>query len=69
MEIQRKACRRTITVRDMQRMTGLGRTSIYKLIRKNEIDTVRIGRRRLIIEESLDALISRSTVKEGIKNG
>jgi excisionase family DNA binding protein len=36
---------------------GLGRSLIYRLIREEKIQTVKIGGRRLVLRESLDALL------------
>jgi excisionase family DNA binding protein len=35
------------------RMLGLGRTKVYELIKQGKLDTVRVGRRRLIVVESI----------------
>jgi excisionase family DNA binding protein len=45
------------TVDDACRITGLGRTKIYELISDGTLKTVRLGRRRLVIFESLEALL------------
>lgn len=47
----------TATVRDACGMTGLGKTKLYQLIGEGKVDTVTIGRRRLIKVESLKALL------------
>lgn len=39
---------------------GIGRTKLFELIRSKELDSIQIGRRRLITIESIDALIARS---------
>lgn len=38
-------------------MTGLGRTKIYELIGDGQLTTTTIGRRRLVIVQSLLALV------------
>jgi len=38
---------------------GLGRWSIYKLIRQNRLKTVTIGRRRLVTQAAILAFISK----------
>lgn len=37
---------------------GLGRTTIYKLISENQLETIKIGRRTLIKTASIRALIN-----------
>lgn len=36
-----------------------GRSTVYKLIEAGELETVNIGRRRLVVAESVDAYIAR----------
>ena len=36
-----------------------GRTTVYKLIESGELETVNIGRRRLVVAESVDAYVAR----------
>jgi excisionase family DNA binding protein len=51
---QRLAC----TIAEACEATGLGRTKIYELIGAGYLDTTTIGRRRLVLVRSLQALIS-----------
>jgi len=39
-------------------MCSIGKTTLYKLIAEKKIETVAIGRRRLIVYSSLEALAS-----------
>jgi excisionase family DNA binding protein len=48
----------TVTVATALRMTQLGRTKLYELIGSGRIETVKIGRRRLIHLSSLYQLVS-----------
>lgn len=41
------------------RMLGIGKTKLYELIAEGELETIRIGRRTLILQASIDALIQR----------
>jgi excisionase family DNA binding protein len=41
------------------RMLDIGKTKLYELIADGELETSRIGRRTLILRQSIDALISR----------
>ena len=45
------------TVDDACRITGLGRTKIYELIGEGKLRTKTIGRRRLVIYASIEALM------------
>lgn len=38
---------------------SVGRTKFLELLAAGEIETVRIGRRRLVVAESLDAYVAR----------
>ena len=48
----------TITVENALRVSGLGRTKLYELINKGTIKTITVGRRRLVVYASLEALAS-----------
>jgi excisionase family DNA binding protein len=48
-----KAC----TIREACHVTGLGKTSIYELINQGKLQSVAIGRRRLVLVESIEALL------------
>lgn len=50
--------RRLLSVRDVTAATGLGRTRVYEEFR-NGLPSVRVGRRRLIRTEDLEAWLSR----------
>lgn len=49
--------RLTCTVAEACKATGLGRTKIYELIGDGRVTTTTVGRRRLIIVQSLLALV------------
>jgi excisionase family DNA binding protein len=49
------------TVNDTCRVTGLGRTKVYELIRAGKLKTVTIGRRRLVLYSSIEELIHRAS--------
>ena len=50
--------RLTCTVPEALRATGLGRTKLYELIGQESLRTLKIGRRRLIVVESLLSLVT-----------
>jgi excisionase family DNA binding protein len=45
------------TVDDTCHITGLGRTKVYELIGQGRLTAIAIGRRRLILMESIEALL------------
>ena len=47
----------TVSVMAAAEALGLGRTSIYMLIRQNRIETIKIGRRTLLTTSSLRRLL------------
>jgi excisionase family DNA binding protein len=47
-----------VTVQSACRLTGLGKSSIYELIKDGKLSTTNIGRRRLIRFSSLEELIA-----------
>jgi hypothetical protein len=49
----------TAPVREFSRISGLGTTSIYKLLNDGEIESVTSGRRRLILIESYHRYLDR----------
>lgn len=48
----------TVTIADALSLSGLGRTKLYELINDGMLETVKIGRRRLIKMESLERLLT-----------
>jgi predicted DNA-binding transcriptional regulator AlpA len=46
----------TITIDNGLKLSGLGRTKFYQLINEGTIKTITIGRRRLVVYSSLEAL-------------
>ncbi len=48
----------TIGVNDTARALGCGRTHVYRLISEGKIDTILLGRRRLVKTESLFNLVN-----------
>jgi excisionase family DNA binding protein len=51
----------TVTVPAAIKYSGLGRTKLYELVAKGEVDSVRIGTRRLIVFASLKARLTNNT--------
>lgn len=48
----------TATINDTAKALGLGRTSIYSLIREGRLEAIKMGRRTLIKVESIHRLIA-----------
>lgn len=49
----------TCTIPEACEVTSLGRTKLYELIGKGQLDTITIGRRRLVVVRSLLKLFGR----------
>jgi len=47
----------TVTVSMARKLSGLGTTTLWALIKKHELETVSVGRRRLIVYRSLEKLL------------
>ncbi len=47
-----------VTITTARKITGLGNTTVWKLISEGRLDTVSVGRRRLILYASLEKLLS-----------
>jgi hypothetical protein len=54
----------TVTVREAERLSGLGKVSLYKLMNNGVLMSRMIGRRRLIEYSSLEALLIGRTPEE-----
>ena len=49
----------TLTLHAARRLSGLGRTKLYQLMGDGRLESICVGRRRLIRYASLEALLSR----------
>jgi excisionase family DNA binding protein len=47
-----------VTIPVARKISGLGNTTVWKLIAEKKLATVRVGRRRLITYESLERLLT-----------
>jgi excisionase family DNA binding protein len=48
------------TVKGAADMIGIGRTKIYELINDGKLETIKIGRRRLVKTDSIRALVDQA---------
>jgi len=48
----------TVTVTTAKKISGLGSTTIWSLIKEAKLETVRVGRRTLVTFRSLEALLA-----------
>ena len=48
----------TVTVATARKLSGLGNTTLWGLIKDRKLDTVHVGRRTLITFRSLEALLA-----------
>jgi hypothetical protein len=54
----------TVTVATARRISGLGNTTIWALIKARRLETVHVGRRTLVTFRSLEALLDPSLQPE-----
>jgi excisionase family DNA binding protein len=54
----------TVNVRQASRLSGLGRSTLWKMIRSGVLNSVMVGHRRLIVFASLEALLLGRTPEE-----
>ena len=50
-----------VTIKRARALSGLGHTTLWKLISDGELETARVGRRRLVIYRSLERLLQPPT--------
>jgi excisionase family DNA binding protein len=50
--------RLTLTIEDAARLLGIGRGSAYEAARRGEIPVIRVGRRLLVPQEGLAAMLA-----------
>jgi excisionase family DNA binding protein len=55
----------TVTVAAARKISGLGNTTIWGLIKQGKLEAVRIGRRTLITFRSLEALLAPAHTGQG----
>jgi excisionase family DNA binding protein len=48
----------SVTVATARKLSGLGNTTLWRLIKERQLETVRVGRRTLITFRSLEALLA-----------
>lgn len=58
---------RTISVPEAARVLSIGRTKLYQLLNADEIRTIKIGNRRLVLASDVDAFVARALSKVGAR--
>lgn len=59
-----------ITPKRAAQLLGVGRTFVYaELLAKGRLESIKLGRRRLILRESLAAFIARERDRQAAENG
>jgi excisionase family DNA binding protein len=58
-----KALPLTLTLQDALGVCGLGRTKFYELIKNGKIQSIRVGKRRLIVYASLKTFLEQGDEK------
>jgi excisionase family DNA binding protein len=46
-----------VTIGDTRRLTGLGNTTVFQLIKQGTLKSIKVGRRRLVIYNSIKDLL------------
>lgn len=54
----------SVTVQEARQLTGLSRTTLYKLFSKGKLKPRKVGKRTLILTAELDAFVSSLPTKE-----
>ena len=49
----------TVTIAEFRRLSGIGRSRIYELLKTGELESIHIGSRRLILIDSSRRLLER----------
>ncbi len=55
--------RRALSVPETARACGISRATVYRLIDQKKLATVKIGARRLVRPEAIDAMLDEGAVK------
>lgn len=54
--------KKALSIKEAHHTLGVGKTSLYAMISRRELETIKIGRRHLVLASSIDALIERSAL-------
>jgi len=58
----------TVTVSTAVKLTGLGRTKIWEMLKVGKVESVRVGRRRLVVYSSLKRLLEPQPARKPAKS-
>lgn len=56
---------RLLTLKQAQTWTNLGHTKMYEMLRRGEIPSIKVGRKRLIPREGLEAWLAERLTEQG----
>jgi excisionase family DNA binding protein len=54
----------TVTIATARKLSGLGNTTVWALLKRGKLEAVRVGRRTLITVRSLEALLAPASASE-----
>jgi excisionase family DNA binding protein len=54
-----------VTVEEAARLLGVGRTTMFELIGRGDVASVRLGRRRLIARKTLETFVEELSISSG----
>ena len=57
--------RGALSIREAAKHLSIGRTSLYGLINRGELVTIKVGRRRLITADSVKAWLESNAMRKG----
>lgn len=48
----------TLTIDDTRKFMGLGKTKVFELIAEKKLETVKVGRRTLVVTDSIKSFVA-----------
>lgn len=58
----------SVSVKTARALLGVGNTMMWELIKEKRVETITVGRKRLVVYASLEKLIERPRVMDGREN-
>jgi excisionase family DNA binding protein len=53
-----------VSIEDTQKILSLGRSSIYELLAEGSLRSVKLGKRKLVLQSSIEELVERLCAQE-----